>query len=149
MRADGLVRPCSEEGEPGSGTAAEAIKKLEDFWEDFVARTGAENLLNSFTFGALRAEEIEVPVLGLSARVFGLNPYGAVYKAVAAFLPTLGVRRQYFDLEESLAETCPALKNDSIDWQNVNTRLLIGASEVVNGLETVFDSDVNKGCNRK
>ena len=39
-------------------------------------------------------------------------------------------------------------RND-IDWKNVNTRLLIGASEVVNGLETVFDSDVNKGCNTK
>jgi hypothetical protein len=97
-------------GALGSGTAAEAIKKLEDFWLDFVARTGAENLLNTFTFGALRAEEIEVPLLGLSARVFGINPYSAGYNALAAFLPTLGVRKQYFDLNELLAETCPALK---------------------------------------
>ena len=134
-----------KKGSHGSGTAAEAVKKLEDFWQDFVARTGAENLLNTFTFGALRAEEIEVPLLGLSARVFGINPYAAAHNALAAFLPTLGVRMQYFDLNELLAETCPALKNDSIDWKNVNTRLLIGASEVVNGLETVFDSDVNKG----
>ena len=134
-----------KKGSPGSGTAAEAVKKLEDFWQDFVARTGAENLLNTFTFGALRAEEIEVPLLGLSARVFGINPYAAGHNALAAFLPTLGVRKQYFDLNELLAETCPALKNDSIDWKNVNTRLLISASEVVNGLETVFDSDVNKG----
>jgi NTE family protein len=130
----------------GSGTAAEAVKKLEDFWQDFVARTGAENLLNTFTFGALRAEEIEVPLLGLSARVFGINPYAAGYNALAAFLPTLGVRKQYFDLNELLAETCPALKKENdIDWKNVDTRLLVGASEVVNGLETVFDSDVNKG----
>ena len=132
-------------GIPGSGTAPEAIKKLEDFWQDFVARTGAENLLNTFTFGAFRAEEIEVPLLGLSARVFGVNPYGAGRNALAAFLPSLGVRKQYFDLDELLAETCPALKKNNIDWKNVNTRLLIGASEVVKGLETVFDSDVNKG----
>ena len=128
-----------------SGTAQEAIKKLEAFWEDFVARTGAETLLNLFAFGAFRAEEIEVPMLGLSARAFGINPYRAGYKALAACLPGLGVRRQYFDLNELLAETCPALKNDSIDWRKVKVRLLIGASEVVNGLETVFDSDVNKG----
>ena len=134
-----------KKGIPGSGTAPEAIKKLEDFWQDFVARTGAENLLNTFTFGALKTEEIEVPLLGLSARVFGVNPYAAGYNALAAFLPSLGVRKQYFDLNELLAETCPALKNDSIDWKKVDTRLLIGASEVVNGLETVFDSDVNKG----
>jgi NTE family protein len=135
-----------KKGIPGSGTAPEAIKKLEDFWQDFVARTGAENLLNLFTFGAFSAEEIEVPLLGLSARVFGVNPYSAGSNVLTAFLPTLGVRKQYFDLNELLGETCPALKKENdIDWQNVDTRLLIGASEVVNGLETVFDSDVNKG----
>ncbi|HET7910856.1 MAG TPA: hypothetical protein VFL49_02400, partial [Pseudolabrys sp.] len=134
-----------KKGSPNSGTAPEAIKKLEDFWQDFVARTGAENLLNLFTFGAFRAEEIEVPLLGLSARVFGVNPYGAGYNAFAAFLPSLGVRKQYFDLDELLAETCPALKDNSIDWPKVETRLLVGASEVVNGLETVFDSGINKG----
>ena len=97
-----------KKGSPGS--AAEAIKKLEDFWQDFVARTGAENLLNTFTFGALKAEEIEVPLLGLSARVFGINPYAAGYNALAAFLPTLGVRKQYFDLNELLAEDMPRVE---------------------------------------
>ncbi|HSB08973.1 MAG TPA: patatin-like phospholipase family protein [Blastocatellia bacterium] len=134
-----------KKGSAGSGTPAEAIKTLEDFWQDFVARTGAETLLNTFTFGALRAEELEVPLLGLSARLFGINPYAAGYNALAACLPGLGVRKRYFDLIELLAETCPALKNDSIDWDKVHTRLLIGASEVVNGFETVFDSDINKG----
>jgi NTE family protein len=133
----------------GSGTPAEAIKKLEHFWQDFVARTGAETLLNTFTFGALRAEELEVPLLGLSARLFGINPYAAGYNALAACLPGLGVRKQYFDLIELLAETCPALTNDSIDWENVKTRLLVGASEVVDGFETVFDSDINKGLVKK
>ena len=137
-----------KKGIPGSGTAPEAIKKLEDFWQDFVARTGAENLLNLFTFGAFSAEEIEVPLLGLSARVFGVNPYGAGSNVLTAFLPGLGVRKQYFDLIELLADTCPALKNDNIHWEKVKTRLLIGASEVVNGLETVFDSDVNKGLQK-
>lgn len=134
-----------KKGVSGSGTPVEAIKKLEDFWRDFVARTGAEALLNTFTFGALRAEELEVPLLGLSARLFGINPYAAGYKALAACLPGLGVRQQYFDLIELLAEKCPALKDKTIDWEKVETRLLIGASEVVNGLETVFDSAIKEG----
>ncbi len=101
-------------------------------------------MLNLFTFGAFSAEEIEVPLLGLSARVFGVNPYGAGSNVLTAFLPGLGVRKQYFDLIELLADTCPALKNDNIRWEKVETRLLIGASEVVDGLEAVFDSDINK-----
>ncbi|HXX09854.1 MAG TPA: hypothetical protein VEJ43_17500, partial [Pseudolabrys sp.] len=114
-------------------------------WGAFVARTDAEHLLNAFTFGTFQAEEFEVPVLGLSPRAFGLNPYAEAFNAFAAFLPDIGVRKQYFDLDELLALACPAFRDDSIDWHNVDTRLLIGASEVVNGFETVFDSDVNKG----
>ena len=126
-----------------AGSADEAIRGLERFWENFVAITGAETVLNALTYGAIRAEESEVPVLGLYAPIFGLNPRGAIYKAVAACLPHVGVRRDYFDLEDTLAKACPEF--DSIDWPNVKTRLLIGATEVVNGFETVFDSDVNKG----
>ena len=124
----------------------DAITKLNQFWRDFVACTGAESLLNSFTVGAYRTEELEVPWLGLSARAFGLNPYDAGYNALAAFLPGIRVRKEYFDLDVLLAQTCPALKNNGkgIKWDEVETRLLIGASEVVNGLETVFDTDVNK-----
>ncbi|MGA8885281.1 MAG: patatin-like phospholipase family protein, partial [Pseudolabrys sp.] len=126
-----------------AGSADEAIRGLERFWENFVAITGAETVLNALTYGAIRAEESEVPVLGLYAPIFGLNPRGAIYKAVAACLPRVGVRRDYFDLEDTLAKACPEF--NSIDWPNVKTRLLIGATEVVNGFETVFDSDVNKG----
>jgi len=126
-----------------AGSVDEAIAGLERFWENFVAKTGAETVLNVFTFGALRVEESEVPVLGLYAPIFGLNPRGAVYKAVAACLPRLGVRKDYFDLEDILAKACPEF--DKIDWPNVKTRLLIGATEVVNGYETVFDSAVNSG----
>jgi len=68
----------------GTGSVNEAISNLNNFWEGFVAITSASTLLNLLTYGALRAEEIEVPVLGLSARVFGVNPSSAFYKAVAA-----------------------------------------------------------------
>jgi NTE family protein len=126
-----------------AGSVDEAIGGLERFWENFVAITGAETVLNSLTYGAIRAEESEVPVLGLYAPIFGLNPRGAIYKAFAACLPRLGVRRDYFDLEDTLAKACREF--NSIDWPNVKTRLLIGATEVVNGFETVFDSAVNQG----
>jgi NTE family protein len=127
-------------GKPGS--ADEAIDSLNDFWEAFVASTGAETALNLLTYGAFWAEEKEIPVLGVNAPILGINPYGALYKAFAASLPSLGVRKQYFDLEDMLDRACPDF--DRIDWQGLTTRVLIGASEVVNGLETVFDSDVNK-----
>jgi NTE family protein len=131
----------------GTGSVNEAISNLNNFWDGFVAITSASTMLNLLTYGAFRAEEIEIPVLGLSARLFGLNPSSAFYKAVAACLPSLGVRKQYFDLEDLLDETCPEF--DRIDWRKVKMRLLIGASEVVNGFETVFDSDVNKGTQDK
>ncbi len=129
-------------GQPGSERAA--IDKLVNFWNHFVAETPSETLLNLFTFGALKVEEMEIPVLGINAPIFGINPAGAIYKAFATALPRLGVRTQYFDLEDTLAKDCPEFHG--IDWPKVKTRLLIGASEVVNGLETVFDSDVNKGA---
>jgi len=127
-------------GRPGS--ADDAIESLNDFWEGFVASTGAETALNLLTYGAYWAEEKEIPVLGVNVPILGLNPYGAIYKAFAASLPSLGVRKQYFDLEDMLARACPDF--DRIDWRELKTRVLIGASEVVNGFETVFDSDVNR-----
>jgi len=129
------------------GSVLEAIDKLNRFWDDFVAKPGTETLLNLFTYGALRAEETELPVLGVNAPILGLNPYGMIIKAVAACLPRLGARKQYFDLEYMLAEACPDF--GKIDWQSVKTRLLIGASEVINGAETVFDSDCNMAAHGK
>jgi NTE family protein len=134
----GLIK--KENGKDGSEISA--IQKLNDFWDQFVAKTPAETALNMFTFGALRAEETEIPVLGINAPILGINPYGAIYKAFAACLPRVGVRRQYFDLVEMLTNDCPDFGR--IDWPNIKKRVLIGASEVVNGFETVFDSDVNK-----
>jgi NTE family protein len=131
----------------GNSSVDEAISNLNNFWDGFVASTCASTMLNLVTYGAFRAEEIEIPVLGVSPRMLGLNPGSAFYKAVAGFLPSLGVRKQYFDFDALFDRTCPEF--DSIDWRNVKTRLLIGASEVVNGFETVFDSDVNKGTQPK
>ncbi len=129
------------------GSADEAIEKLNDFWDAFVASTAPETALNLLTYGAFWAEEKEIPVLGVNVPILGLNPYGAIYKAFAASLPSLGVRKQYFDLEDMLAKACPDF--DRVDWQDLKTRVLIGASEVVNGFETVFDSDVNKKTQRE
>jgi NTE family protein len=133
-----------------AGSEQEAIDKLKHFWDGFVAKGGAETILNFLAYRTFWAEEMEVPGLGINAPVFSsLNPYGAIFKAVTACLPSLGVRDQYFDLEKLLAEACPALNDNNIDWKSVKTRLLIGATEVVNGLETVFDSDVNKKTQHK
>ena len=137
-------------GIPGSGSELQAREKLNQFWDDFVAKAGAENVLNFLTYRTFWLEQMEIPMLGVNAPIFSssLNPYGAVFKAAADCLPSFGIRKHYIDLNELLAEACPALKskniNKSIDWQNVKTRVLIGASEVVNGFDCVFDSDVNK-----
>jgi NTE family protein len=125
------------------GSEDDARRLLNKFWNNFVANTPAETVLNFFTYRTFRAEEAEIPWLGINAPLFAgtFNPYGAIYKAIADSLPRLGVRQQYLDLGELLKHYCPKFKN--VDWESVKTRLLIGASEVVNGFETVFDSGVN------
>ena len=129
------------------GSPQQAVKTLNDFWWDFLAKTCAEDVLNLVTYRTFWLEQQEIPVLGLSTgQLFGkLNPYGAIFKLAEDVLPILGVRKRYFDLIKLLGDSCPALKHNSIEWNGVNTRLLIGASEVKNGFESVFDSDVNKG----
>ena len=74
-------------------------------------------------------------MLGLYPPIFGLNPRGEIYKAFAHWLPQLGVRKNYFDLDDLLKAHCRHV--DSI--KNAKTRLLIGATEVVKGYETVFE----------
>jgi NTE family protein len=72
------------------GSEQEAVDKLKHFWKDFVASNGAETMLNWLTYGLLRAEETEIPVLGINAPIFASpNPYGAIYKMVGACLPVL------------------------------------------------------------
>ncbi len=130
---------ASKNGRPGSARAA--TDKLNRFWDAFAATTPAEMMLNLFSFSALTAQEKETPMLGLNAPVFSLNPRGAISQAVTAGLPLLGVRKQYFDFEDMLADACPQF--DGVDWPKLRTRLLLGASEIIDGVETVFDSDCN------
>jgi NTE family protein len=126
-----------------NGSPAEAIRQLNAFWDQFVATTAPETLLNFMTFGLMRAEEFEVPVLGVNAPILGFNPAGAIAQMVASSLPALGVRKEYFELVDTLTQACPDF--DTIKWPEVTSRVLVGATEVVQGFETVFDSDVNKG----
>ena len=119
-----------------------AIKQVNQAWEDFVAQPNTvETLLNQVTYQAFKAEEKEIPWFGISPKVFGLNPYGAGYRALMASLPSLRVRTEYFDFDAFLENACPDFENNIV-WRKVDKRLLIGASEVVRGFETVFDSHV-------
>ena len=130
----------------GASGVQAAIDQVNQAWEDFVAQPNTvETLLNRITYQAFKAEEREIPWFGLSPKVFGLNPYGAGYGALMASLPGLGTRREYFDYDTFLENACPNFENNIV-WQNVDKRLLIGASEVVNGFETVFDSFVRPGA---
>ncbi|MEZ5787071.1 MAG: patatin-like phospholipase family protein [Xanthobacteraceae bacterium] len=124
-----------------AGSPRAAVDKLNRFWDGFAASTPAEMMLNLLSFSALTAQEKEAPVLGVNTPVFSLNPRGAFSQAVIAGLPLMGVRKQYFDFTNLLADACPQF--DGIDWREVRTRLLLGASEIINGVETVFDSDCN------
>ena len=126
---------------PESGSVAEAIESINSFWDWFAASTPAEIMQNAFSHLALTAQEQEVPVLGINAPVFGLNPGGVLSHAFVAELQRLGVRKEYVDFDAMLTKACPEF--DDIDWPNVPARLLLGASEIVNGVETVFDSDCN------
>src|SRR5262249_1876903 len=88
------------------GSAPEAIDRLNRFWDTFAATRLPEKVLNLFAYSTFRAQEFETPILGLNAPIFSLNPCGAISQAVTAALPLLRVRRQYFDLDELLSDTC-------------------------------------------
>ena len=121
------------------GTPYEAIETLNHFWEAFTATTRSEKALNTLAFFVGAAREHEA--LGFGSPILNLNPRSAISQALYAGLPHLGVRREYFDFEEMLKAACPEF--EGIEWDYVTTRLMIGATEVKNGIETVFDSDKN------
>jgi NTE family protein len=125
----------------GPGSAQEAIDALERAWDAFTADTPTETVLNQLAYSAFRLQEMETPVLGLNTTGFGVNPASFVSRTITRLLPSLDVRKQYFDLMEFLEKACPEF--DSITWGDVKTRLLIGATEIVQGCETVFDSAAN------
>lgn len=130
-----------KKGRAGSGSVAEAIEKINTFWDGFAANTPAELMLNTLSVAALRAQEQEVPMLGINMPIFGLNPRGVLDDAMLWQLRQLGAREEYYDFDAMLNAACPEF-ND-IDWPNVSARVLLGASEIVDGVETVFDSDCN------
>jgi NTE family protein len=129
--------------ESGPGSPQQAIDLLNLAWDSFTAETPTENVLSLLAFYSYRLQETETPVLGLNAPGFGINPRSLLSKTVTSWLPKLDVRKQFFDLKDFLKTQCPEF--DSIDWPNVKTRLLVGASEVVHGVETAFDSAMNMG----
>lgn len=126
-------------GRPGS--AQEARDTLNRFWDSFSASTLGERALDFFSYSALKAQEQEAPVLGINAPVFSLNPRGAVSQFINAGLPFFGVRPEYASFDEIVDDFCPSF--DQIDWGQAETRLVLGASEIVNGVEVAFDSDCN------
>src|SRR5215210_9073132 len=111
----------------GPGSAQEAIDALERAWDAFTADTPTETVLNQLAYSAFRLQEMETPVLGLNMTGFGVNPASFVSRTITRLLPSLDVRKQYFDLMEFLEKACPEF--DSITWGDVKTRLLIGATE--------------------
>lgn len=132
----GLASKNGREGSP-----EKAIENLKAFWDGFAASTPAEILQNAFAQLALTAQEQEVPVLGINMPVFGLNPQGVASHALIAEMLQMGVRKEYLDFDAMLRKACPEFA--LIDWDRLAVRLMLGASEIVHGIETVFDSDCN------
>jgi NTE family protein len=132
----GLARKNGQNGSNGA-----AIRQLECLMDLFAAETASEKAFDRLASFALKAHEMEAPLLGLVPPKLGLNPAGAVSRAVFAAAPYLGVRPGYADFHRMLDKLCPDF--NAIDWPNITVRLLVGASEVVGGVETVFDSDQN------
>jgi len=128
----------------GPGSAQQAIDALNHAWDGFTADTPTEDVLSRLAYYAFRAQETETPLLGLSAGMFGISPSSIVSRTIYSWLPRLDVRKQYFDLEYYLTTACPEF--DHIKWPRVKTRLLIGATEIVQGCETVFDSALKAGA---
>jgi NTE family protein len=96
---------------------------------------------NTLCVAALGAQEQEVPLLGLNMPIFGLDPYGVLDDAFLWQLRHLGARQEYYDFDALLNAACPEF--ETIDWSKAHTRVLLGATEIVSGRETVFDSDCN------
>lgn len=131
-----------KKGHPESGSVAEAIQTINTFWDRFAASTTTEITHNALCMAALSAQELEVPVLGVNMPVFSINPNGILDDATIMQLRQFGAREEYYDFDAMLTAACPHFHE--VDWPKVHTRVLIGASEIVNGIETVFDSDCNR-----
>ncbi len=122
---------------------AAAREQLVRFWETFTATEFAEITHNALTQNLLAQHERETPVFGLTLPAATLNPHGLFDDLLIWQYRQFGARAAYFDFTALLAECCPAFA--AIDWAKTTTRLLVGASEIENGIETVFDSACNAG----
>jgi NTE family protein len=120
------------------GSEQEAIEKINSFWEGFATTEPAEIMHNAFSGVVLSAQEQEVPVLRINMPFFGINPAGFLDEAILQGLHQMGARKEYYDWDAMLAAACPEF--DAIDWPQAPVRVLLGASEIVQGIETVFDS---------
>lgn len=120
------------------GSEQEAIEKINSFWDGFAATEPAEIMHNAFSGAVLSAQEQEVPVLRINMPIFGINPAGFLDEAILHGLHQLGARKEYYDWDAMLAAACPEF--NAIDWPQAPVRVLLGASEIVQGVETVFDS---------
>lgn len=123
-----------------AGSVRDAREGLNKFWKSFAADGVAERILNFAACSGSKLREVETSALRLQAPIFSLNPNGAISQAVFAVLPQLGIRQEYFDLKKLLNVSCPDF--ESIDWSLLKTRLLVGATDVLNGIEAVFDSNL-------
>ncbi len=126
----------------GPGSPREAINALDRAWDAFTAQTPTECILNQLSYYGFRLQEMETPVLGLNTSGLGINPASIATKTIFSWLPKLDVRQQYFDLRDFLDTECPDFAG--VEWADLKTRLLIGATEIVQGCETVFDSAINR-----
>lgn len=129
---------AEKRGRQASGSCDEAVRKINSFWDDFAASMPAEIVHNAMSMAALQAQEMEIPVLGIKAPIWGLNPSGILDDAIILELEQAGARKTYCEFGAMLDAACPDF--DTIEWTRVHTRVLVGASEVLDGVETVFDS---------
>jgi len=91
----GLANKKGPDGSAREGSARAAIRQLNCLMDVFAAKTGSEKVFNRLASLALKAHEMEEPLLGLVPPKLGLNPAGAVSRAVFAAAPYLGLRAEY------------------------------------------------------
>ena len=115
----------------GSGSIQEAIDTLDGFWERFAAQGLIEEMQNAALVLAHKLEDWGVPLPHI-------NPYHGLDELIVAQLKLMGAREEYLSFDSIFETACPEF--DKIDWPKVKLRALVGASEILSGAETVFDT---------
>lgn len=118
--------------EGSSGSIDEAITALDDLWETFSAKTLGEKLINKMATNTLRLQSKGMmPELKLS-------PYSMIHELMMKQMEFMDLRPEFYDFT-ALLNTC-APKFTSIDQEHAETRLLVGAVEILSGNFRAFDS---------